>query len=158
MNSWQQFTTILRTSHFGIPFITAPYCDALSYNGGPVEIFHTGVYFAGTIGTEIRAPAAGTVVFSDTLTLRGSSVIVDHGLGVMTGYYHLSKILVPVGEAVTIGQIIGEGGSSGLSSGPHLHWDLRILNVPVDPMPWLDVDLLNNLSSRADSESDQSVP
>ena len=54
----------------------------------------------------------------------------------MTGYYHLSERLVNVGDTVTVGQPIGRVGSTGLSSGAHLHWDLRIMNVPVDPLPW----------------------
>jgi murein DD-endopeptidase MepM/ murein hydrolase activator NlpD len=106
--------------------VTAGYGDARSYNGGPIEIFHTGIDFAGAIGTPVMAAAAGTVVYSDTLPLHGNTLIVDHGLGVMTAYYHLSTYQVSPGDHVELGQIIGEGGSSGLSSGPHLHWDLLI--------------------------------
>jgi murein DD-endopeptidase MepM/ murein hydrolase activator NlpD len=84
----------------------------------------------------VLAPASGVVVFDDTLELRCGVLIIDHGLGVMTGYYHLSESLVEVGQVVTAGQPIGRVGSTGLSSGPHLHWDLRILNVPVDPSRW----------------------
>ena len=62
--------------------------------------------------------------------------VIDHGRGVMTGYYHLSERLVNVGDTVTAGQPIGRVGSTGLSSGAHLHWDLRIMDVPVDPLPW----------------------
>ncbi|MCI0581083.1 MAG: M23 family metallopeptidase, partial [Chloroflexi bacterium] len=116
--------------------VTAGYGDARSYNNGPIEIYHTGIDFAGAIGTPIYAPAAGTVIFTDTLELRGLTVIIDHGLGVMTGYYHLSKIHVKVGDQVTAGQLVAEGGSTGLSNGPHLHWDLRVLNVPVNGLQW----------------------
>lgn len=118
--------------------VTAGYGDARSYNQGPIEIFHTGVDFSGAVGTPIYAPASGTVVFSDTLELHGRTLIVDHGLGIMTGYYHLSKILTQVGSQVTAGQIIAQGGSSGLSSGPHLHWDLRVMNVPVNGLQWTE--------------------
>lgn len=121
--------------------ITAGYGDGRSYNQGPIEIFHTGVDFAGGVGTPIYAPAAGTVVFSDTLSIQGDTLIVDHGLGVMTGYYHLSKIHVKMGEAVSAGQLLAEGGSSGLSTGPHLHWDLRVGNVPVNGLQWVEFDL-----------------
>jgi murein DD-endopeptidase MepM/ murein hydrolase activator NlpD len=76
------------------------------------------------------------VAFSDLLELRGGVIIIDHGRGVMTGYYHLSERLVNVGDTVTAGQPIGRVGSTGLSSGAHLHWDLRIMDVPVDPLPW----------------------
>lgn len=122
--------------------ITAGYGDARSYNEGPIEIFHTGVDFSGAVGTPIYAPAAGTVVFSDTLVLFGSSLVLDHGLGVQTAYYHLSKVHVASGDSVSAGQLIADGGSTGLSSGPHLHWDLRVHNVPVNGLQWTREDLL----------------
>ncbi|MGD2078206.1 MAG: M23 family metallopeptidase, partial [Chloroflexota bacterium] len=129
--------------------ITAGYGDARSYNEGPIEIFHTGVDYAGPIGTPIYAPAAGTIIFSDTLNIQGNALIVDHGLGVMSGYYHLSKVHVDVGQVVTAGQLLAEGGSSGLSSGPHLHWDLRVGNVPVNALQWTEVDLVTAVLPRA---------
>lgn len=118
--------------------VTAGYGGIRSYNGGPFDIFHTGVDFGGGVGTPIAAPAVGTIVFSDTLQLRGNTVIVDHGLGVMSGYYHLSEILVNVGEQVTPGQTIGLGGNTGLSTGPHLHWEVRIMDVPVNGLQWTE--------------------
>jgi murein DD-endopeptidase MepM/ murein hydrolase activator NlpD len=120
--------------------ITAGYGDGRSYNGGPIEIFHTGVDFGGITGTLILAPAAGKVVFSDVTELRGLVTIIDHGLGVMTAYFHQSESFVAVGEVVTAGQSIGAIGSTGLSSGPHLHWDVRIMNVPVNGGQWLSED------------------
>jgi murein DD-endopeptidase MepM/ murein hydrolase activator NlpD len=116
--------------------VSAGYGGRRSYNGGPIEIYHTGVDYAAATGDTVAAPAAGVVVFSDVLELRGGVIIIDHGLGVMTGYYHLSERLVEEGDAVTVGQPIGRVGSTGLSSGPHLHWDLRIMNVPVDATQW----------------------
>jgi murein DD-endopeptidase MepM/ murein hydrolase activator NlpD len=116
--------------------VTADYGDARSYNGGPADIFHTGIDFAGINGTQIAAPAAGVVVFNALLELRGLVVIIDHGLGVMTAYFHLSESFVDVGDQVVAGQLIAAGGSSGLSTGPHLHWDLRIMNVPVNGLQW----------------------
>ncbi|MDX1689119.1 MAG: LysM peptidoglycan-binding domain-containing protein [Candidatus Promineifilaceae bacterium] len=118
--------------------VTAGYGGIRSYNGGPFDIFHTGVDFGGGVGTPIAAPAAGTVVFSNTLELRGNTVIIDHGLGVMSGYYHLSEIAVNVGDRVAPGQVIGYGGNTGLSTGPHLHWELRIMDVPVDGRQWTE--------------------
>lgn len=116
--------------------VTAGYGAGRSYNDGPIQIYHTGVDFAGGVGTPIVAPAAGVVVFNDELQVRGRTVILNHGLGVMTGYYHLSDTFVAVGDSVTAGQPIAAGGSTGLSTGPHLHWDLRIMNVPVNGMIW----------------------
>lgn len=116
--------------------VSAPYGGRRSYNGGPIEIYHTGIDYAAASGTTVLAPANGVVVFNDLLELRGNVLIIDHGLGVMTGYYHLSESLVELGQAVTAGQPIGRVGSTGLSSGAHLHWDLRIRDVPVDPFRW----------------------
>ena len=118
--------------------VTAPYGDSRSYNGGPVEIYHTGIDLGGTIGTPILAPANGIVIFNDTLELRGGTVIIDHGLGVMSAYFHLSESFVTSGESVVTGQLIASGGSTGLSSGPHLHWDLRIMNVAVNGVQWTE--------------------
>jgi murein DD-endopeptidase MepM/ murein hydrolase activator NlpD len=129
--------------------VTAGYGDARSYNGGPIEIFHTGIDFAGAIGTPVMAVAAGTVVYSDTLPLFGNTLIVDHGLGVMTAYYHLSAYQVSLGDQVEKGQVIAAGGSTGLSSGPHLHWDLRVANVPVNGLQWTREDLIGEVISRA---------
>ncbi|MDX1616214.1 MAG: LysM peptidoglycan-binding domain-containing protein [Candidatus Promineifilaceae bacterium] len=126
--------------------VTARYGDARSYNGGPIEIFHTGVDYAGPVGTPIYAPAPGTAVFSDTMPLHGGTLLIDHGLGVVSGYYHLSEIRVTPGEAVGAGQLVGLGGSTGLSTGPHLHWDLRILGVPVNGLQWIEVDLLREVA------------
>lgn len=116
--------------------VTAPYGGGRSYNEEPIMIFHSGTDFNGDIGTPIFAAADGTVVFNDTLELRGRTVIVDHGWGVMTGYNHLSESVVETGQEIESGQQIGAGGSTGLSTGPHLHWELRIIDVPVDGMIW----------------------
>jgi murein DD-endopeptidase MepM/ murein hydrolase activator NlpD len=116
--------------------ISAGYGGRRSYNDGPIEIYHTGLDIAAPQGQTVSAPAAGVVAFSDVVELRGGIIILDHGRGVMTGYYHLSERLVNAGDAVAAGQPIGRVGSTGLSSGAHLHWDLRIMGVPVDPLPW----------------------
>lgn len=129
---WQDvFQTPVTTT-----IISAVYGGRRSYNDGPIEIYHTGVDFAAPAGEPVLAPAGGVVVFADELELRGLTVIINHGLGVMTGYYHLSEAVVKPGDNVVVGQPIGAVGNSGLSSGPHLHWDLRIMNVPVDALQW----------------------
>ena len=121
----------------GTVFVTADYGALRSYNGGPYEIYHTGVDYGVAEGTPVSAPAAGEVVFAGFLRLRGNVIIIDHGLGVMTAYFHLARIDVAVGASVEQGQLIGAVGNTGLSSGPHLHWDLRINNVPVNGTQWL---------------------
>jgi len=147
---YSQFTdTAYWDGPFTLPItgtiISASYGASRSYNQGPVEIFHTGIDFAGPIGTPIYAPAAGRVIFSDTLAIRGNTLILDHGLGVMTGYYHLSAVHVDVGQDVETGQHIADGGSTGLSTGPHLHWDLRILDAAVDGLQWIEEDIIQRI-------------
>lgn len=147
---YTQFTdTAYWDGSFTIPItgtiVSAPYGDSRSYNQGPEEIFHTGIDFVGPIGTPIYAPAAGKVVYSDTLQLRGNTLILDHGLGLMSGYYHLSAIHVEIGDIVEVGQHIADGGSTGLSSGPHLHWDVRIMNSAVDGLQWIEEDVARSI-------------
>lgn len=108
-----------------------------SYNGGPYRSYHEGVDFAAYGGTPVLAPAAGTVVVAEFLYVRGGAVILDHGLGIYTGFYHLSSIAVAPGGVVTPGQIVGEVGTTGLSTGNHLHWDLLVDGIWVDAQAWL---------------------
>ena len=117
--------------------VTAPYGDGRSYNGGPITIYHSGIDFSGSIGTPILAPANGEVVFTGNLELRGQTVVINHGVGIMSAYFHLSEIFVSQGDSIAAGIPLGAGGSTGLSTGPHLHWDLRIMDVPVDGNLWL---------------------
>ncbi|MCA9901220.1 MAG: LysM peptidoglycan-binding domain-containing protein [Ardenticatenaceae bacterium] len=128
----------LFTSPVTTTIVTARYGDPRSYAGGPVEIYHSGVDFAGTVGTPILSPANGTVVFNELMDLHGNTVVVDHGQGVLTAYFHLSETFVAVGDLVTAGQALAAGGSTGLSTGPHLHWELRIHGVSVNGLQWLE--------------------
>jgi murein DD-endopeptidase MepM/ murein hydrolase activator NlpD len=78
------------------------------------------------------------VVLADQLFVRGNAVVIDHGRGVLTGYWHMQVIKVKVGERVGTGQMLGEVGTTGLSTGPHLHWEMRVNGVAVDPMQWVE--------------------
>ncbi|RTH32435.1 M23 family metallopeptidase, partial [Thermus scotoductus] len=78
----------------------------------------------------------GVVVLSERLRVRGEAVILSHGMGLCTGYWHLSERRVRVGERVKGGQVIGLLGSTGLSTGPHLHLEVRLFGIPVDPAPF----------------------
>jgi murein DD-endopeptidase MepM/ murein hydrolase activator NlpD len=109
-----------------------------SYNGGPFESYHDGLDYGVSGGSSIIAPAAGTVVFAGPLTVRGNATIIDHGRGVYTGYWHQYRIKVEVGQTVQAGDVIGEVGSSGLSTGSHLHFAMWVGGVPVNPQQWLD--------------------
>jgi murein DD-endopeptidase MepM/ murein hydrolase activator NlpD len=115
---------------------TAPFGQRRSYSGGPVSSYHTGHDLGADKGTPVYAPAAGTVVKAEQLQIRGRVVILDHGLGVYTGFWHLSEIKVVEGQLVERGELVGLVGNSGLSSGAHLHWEMRVAGVPVDPLQW----------------------
>lgn len=116
---------------------TSRFGNRRSYNGSPYNAFHTGLDIAGTVGTEIYAPAPGVVVFAGPLTVRGNATMIDHGWGIYTGYMHQSEILVRVGDRVETGQLIGKVGATGRAEGPHLHWEVWAGGVQVDPMEWL---------------------
>lgn len=98
--------------------------------------YHEGLDFAAPPGTPVRAVAGGVVVLSERLRVRGEAVVLSHGMGLCTGYWHLSERRVRVGERVDGGQVIGLLGSTGLSTGPHLHLEVRLFGIPVDPMPF----------------------
>ncbi|NPA91101.1 MAG: M23 family metallopeptidase [Chloroflexi bacterium] len=115
---------------------TAPYGGRRSYNGGPVQSYHTGQDFGAPEGTPVFAPAAGRVVLAEPLHVRGNVVVIDHGAGVMSNYWHLSELHVRAGERVRAGTLIGKVGTTGLSTGAHLHWEIRVYGIPVDPIPW----------------------
>jgi murein DD-endopeptidase MepM/ murein hydrolase activator NlpD len=108
-----------------------------SYNGGPFNNFHSGVDFCGGEGVKIFAPAAGTVIFAGEKTVRGNMTVIDHGWGVYSGIFHQSKIEVNVGDHVDAGQEIGLVGGTGRVTGAHLHWEVWVGNVQVDPLDWL---------------------
>jgi len=117
--------------------MNSPFGTRRSYNGGAVDRFHAGADFAGAPGSAVLAAAAGRVVLADTLHIRGISVVIDHGWGVYTNYSHLSERYVHIGDYVSMGQVIGTVGNTGRATGAHLHWELWLNGVPVDPMQWV---------------------
>jgi len=98
---------------------------------------HAGIDMRGTTGTPIYAAAPGEVVFAGTRGGYGNAVIVDHGGGVATLYAHQSSLAVSEGDQVARGTVIGAVGSTGFSTGPHLHFEVRVRGVPVDPLGYL---------------------
>jgi murein DD-endopeptidase MepM/ murein hydrolase activator NlpD len=97
---------------------------------------HRGVDFASPIGTEVRAPNKGRVVFRKYLEVFGGTMVIDHGQGVQTIYFHLAKCYPEVGQMVEKGRVIALSGNSGVSSGPHLHWGMSVHDLRVDPLQW----------------------
>jgi murein DD-endopeptidase MepM/ murein hydrolase activator NlpD len=103
------------------------------FNGKPRNR-HMGTDFASPAGTPIKAPNAGRVVVADDLYFSGTTVIIDHGLGLLSMLAHLSQVDVHRGDSVTAGQIVGRVGATGRVTGAHLHWALRVAGARVDPM------------------------
>lgn len=99
--------------------------------------FHRGIDIGAPLGNPIVAAAAGTVFFSGVMDGYGNVILVDHGNGLVTLYGHQSQLIAGVGQKVSRGQTIGLVGSTGHSTGPHLHFEVRINGVAVDPMPYL---------------------
>ena len=122
-------------------YVSSNYGARRSYNGGPYNRSHEGVDYAAYGGTPVLASAAGVVVIAEMLTVRGGTVIIDHGLGVYTGVYHMRDIFVSPGDLVATGQIVGEVGSTGFSTGNHLHWDLLVNGVWVNGAAWTEQNL-----------------
>lgn len=103
-----------------------------------IQGFHTGLDFGGGEGYQISAPAAGVVAFAGPWTVRGNATVIDHGWGVYSGIWHQSKIDVQVGQSVNKGDVIGLVGGTGRVTGAHLHWELWVNGIQVDPLDWLN--------------------
>lgn len=120
------------TSEFGV----------LRYYNGVFadDYYHRGVDYGGGMGAPVVAPAAGRVALvgreADGFEIHGNTVGIDHGQGVLSILIHLSRINVQEGQMVQPGQVIGAIGSTGASTGPHLHWGLYVNGAAVDPVPW----------------------
>ncbi len=98
---------------------------------------HSGMDFAGHEGAKIISPSAGKVIFAGKFSSYGNMVIIDHGYGLTTRYGHLSKIYVAEGSIIKKEQVIAAQGSSGRSTGPHLHYEVRYNNLPLNPKKFL---------------------
>lgn len=97
---------------------------------------HRGYDLAVPQGTVVTAPNDGKVVYTGRLRAFGNTIVVDHGQGVQTLYFHLSKFLVEVGQVVSRGDELALSGNTGISSGAHLHWGMSVNNLRVDPVQW----------------------
>ena len=113
--------------------ISGRFGRARIYNG-KAGAPHSGMDIAAPTGTPVRAPAAGIVTFADPdLYLTGGTLLIDHGHGISSNFLHLSRIDVRVGDRVEQGQAIAAVGSTGRSTGPHLHWGMSWFDVRIDP-------------------------
>jgi murein DD-endopeptidase MepM/ murein hydrolase activator NlpD len=114
--------------------ISSPFGTRRSYGGGPMTSYHEGTDFATANSTPVYAPADGVVMIAEPLAVRGNAIVIDHGWGVYSGYWHLSEFKVAPGQTVKQGDLIALSGNTGLSTGAHLHWDMRVGGLNVDPM------------------------
>lgn len=131
---------LLWSGDFQIPtpgILTSAFGSVRSINGSGYDSYHTGNDLAISPGTPITAPAAGTIVDTGRLEIRGLVTIINHGAGVFTGYWHQSSILVRPGDTVVAGQTIGTVGDTGSSTASHLHWEMWVGGVPVDALQWV---------------------
>lgn len=121
--------------------VSSEYGNRRYYNGVfAQDYYHRGVDYAAATGSPVVAPAAGYIRLVGTVgegfELHGNTIGIDHGQGVLSIMIHLSRIDVEEGDFVEAGQVIGAIGSTGASTGPHLHWGLYVNGVAVDPVPW----------------------
>jgi murein DD-endopeptidase MepM/ murein hydrolase activator NlpD len=107
-----------------------------SYNGSPYSYYHTGLDLYGSSSTPVFAPARGRIALTAELTVRGNVTYIDHGWGLYSGYLHQSQILVEEGQIVEAGELVGYVGGTGRVTGPHLHWEIWVGGIPVDPLEW----------------------
>jgi hypothetical protein len=119
--------------------ITSSFGRGREFNG-VVQSRHMGTDFAGAKGASVRAANRGIVRLVADFYLAGKAVYIDHGEGLVTGYFHLSETMVAEGDTVTRGERIGLVGASGRVTGPHLHWIARYGTVSVNPLDLLKLD------------------
>ena len=118
-------------------FVTDPYGN--SRKTGEYAIPHKGTDYKAKDGTGVMTINRGVVRLTKSFRNHGKTIVVDHGMGVLSYYLHLSKFKVKVGDIVSRGQVIGLSGHSGYSTGPHLHLAIRINNIAVDPEKFLEL-------------------
>jgi murein DD-endopeptidase MepM/ murein hydrolase activator NlpD len=119
--------------------ITSEFGSGRLFNGR-LTTRHLGVDFRGALGEPIRAANRGVVALVANFFLAGNVVYIDHGGGIVTAYFHMSKPLVSAGDTVARGQIIGRVGATGRVTGPHLHWAARYGAITVNPLDLLTLD------------------
>lgn len=121
--------------------VQSGFADHRTYVHGGNEIdqqVHLGFDLASTANAPVRTANAGTVVFADYLGIYGNCVVVDHGMGLQSLYAHLSSLRVARGESVTVDQVLGQSGQTGLAGGDHLHFAMLLGGRPVTPVEWWD--------------------
>jgi murein DD-endopeptidase MepM/ murein hydrolase activator NlpD len=150
-NEWAQIEKVLivkdPNQHWKGKFLS-PVGGTMSQGFGHRQIInnkragsHRGVDYAVLVGTKVRSPNSGKVVFVKRLQAFGSTLVLDHGQGIHSLYFHLSRIFPKIGDEVKKGDIIALSGDSGVSSGAHLHWGMSVHNLRVDPLQWVKYEI-----------------
>ncbi len=118
---------------------TSLFGNRRSYNNGQYNGYHGGLDFLVLlVNLNVYAPAAGKISYAGQTNIRGNTIFIDHGQGVYSGYAHLKEFHVNTGDTVQPGQLIGIIGNTGRVTGPHLHWDIWVNGIPVDPFDWIE--------------------
>jgi murein DD-endopeptidase MepM/ murein hydrolase activator NlpD len=138
-NANRNSIVIQGTGQLGYP-CNGPITSGFGWRFHPIlgyQRFHSGLDFGATYGSTIRAAESGVVIFAGWYGGYGNTVVIDHGHGISTLYGHTSEMYVTEGQAVQRGQAVAAVGSTGLSTGPHLHFEVRQNGEPVDPSAYL---------------------
>ncbi len=142
LNTWTKRP--IESLDFNLPVkgrLSSPFGLKRFFNNQPKNP-HSGLDIAAPSGTSVVAPSSGIVINTGNYYYNGNTVFLDHGQGLITGYFHLSKISVQVGQLVEQGTKLGEVGATGRVTGPHLHWNVYLNKTKVNPA--LFVDALSN--------------
>lgn len=137
LSDQKSFLNALPTKKPADGYFTSGFGVRMSPLGEGAEKMHEGLDIANVTGTPIRAPAQATVIFAGRKSGYGQIVILDHGYGLETWYGHTSKVLVKPGQLIRRGQSIALMGNSGRSTGSHVHYEVRVHGIPVDPLSYI---------------------
>ncbi len=137
LSDQKSFLSALPTKKPADGYFSSGFGVRVSPLGEGTEKMHEGLDIAGPVGTPIHSPAAATVSFAGKKSGYGQMVILDHGYGLETWYGHASKFLVKPGQRVSRGQTIALIGNSGRSTGAHVHYEVHIHGIPVDPLAYI---------------------
>jgi murein DD-endopeptidase MepM/ murein hydrolase activator NlpD len=129
------------TGRFILPVegrITTEFGTQRYINGASTPSWHAAIDIGAATGTEVKAAHAGRVLFSEYIALTGNTILIEHGLGLKSWYYHMDSLNVAAGDRVAQGQVIGTVGSTGFSTGPHLHFGMSVGEYYVNPWSFID--------------------
>jgi len=120
---------------------SSPYGQRRIFEPGSVASLHEGADVMAPLGAVIRAPAVGSVAWAGSLAIRGQTIVLDHGFGIFSAFAHLERVDVAIGDEVKRDQPLGLVGTTGRSTGPHLHWEVHVSGTAVDPARWTTLSL-----------------